>query len=59
MLTVEITFSDGYKAEKKYRVHPGPLKYDTVSETGYRYPIPEFAQDGEEYVYGVILEEIN
>ena len=59
VLTVEITFSDGYKAEKKYRVHPGPLKYDTVSETGYRYPIPEFAQDGEEYVYGVILEEIN
>lgn len=59
ILTIEATFSDGVVLQKKYKVCPGHLKYYTT-ESGFMIPVSEFADsETNDYVYGIILEEIN
>ncbi len=56
-LTVEVTYDDGAVVTKVYNVHPGNLKY-YISESGYAVATTEFAGEGEDSVYGIVLEEI-
>ncbi|MCR5213540.1 MAG: hypothetical protein K6E10_03930 [Eubacterium sp.] len=54
-LTVDVTYNDGTTLTKKYNVHPGNLKYFT-SSAGYRITTTEFAAQGEDSEFGIVLE---
>lgn len=56
-LTVDVTYNDGETISKQYTIHAGQLKYYTT-DAGFKVATSEFAGEGEDGEFGLVLEEV-